>query len=56
MEKHHSDEARETILLLIIDHIGRKLPITIGAFGMAACMLIDAILNRKFSVDAANPK
>jgi MFS family permease len=44
-----------TILLLLIDRIGRKWPITIGAFGMAACMLINAILNKQFPADAANP-
>ncbi|KAF2191610.1 general substrate transporter [Zopfia rhizophila CBS 207.26] len=44
-----------TLILLIIDRIGRIWPITIGAFGMAACMLVNAVLNKRFPADAANP-
>ncbi|KFZ14885.1 hypothetical protein V501_03002 [Pseudogymnoascus sp. VKM F-4519 (FW-2642)] len=44
-----------TIILLLIDKIGRIWPITIGAFGMAGCMLTNAILNKKFPANATNP-
>ena len=44
-----------TILLLLIDKVGRKWPITIGAFGMASCMLINAVLNKQFPAAAAHP-
>lgn len=44
-----------TILLLLIDRVGRVRPLIIGAFGMAACMLINAVLNKEFPSGAVNP-
>ncbi|KAJ3535859.1 hypothetical protein NM208_g6960 [Fusarium decemcellulare] len=44
-----------TLILLIIDRIGRIWPVTIGAFGMAGCMLTNAILNKYFPPTASNP-
>lgn len=44
-----------TIILLLIDKIGRIWPITIGAFGMAGCMLTNAVLNKKFPANSTNP-
>ena len=44
-----------TLLLLVVDRVGRIWPLTIGAFGMSACMLVNAILNRYFPAGAAHP-
>ncbi|KAF7516057.1 hypothetical protein G7054_g14307 [Neopestalotiopsis clavispora] len=44
-----------TIILLIIDKIGRVWPLATGGFGMFSCMLINAILNKEFPTGAANP-
>ncbi|KAL2846898.1 sugar transporter [Aspergillus pseudoustus] len=41
-----------TIILLLIDRIGRILPLSIGAFGMSSSMLIVAILNQYFPADS----
>jgi MFS family permease len=44
-----------SIALLIIDRLGRKWPLIIGGFGMAASMLIVAVLNKQFPADAVEP-
>lgn len=43
-----------TIILLLIDRVGRIFPLVTGAFGMFSCMLINAILNNKFPPGAPN--
>lgn len=44
-----------TIILLLIDKLGRVWPLATGGFGMFSCMLINAVLNKEFPADAANP-
>ncbi|CAK7228673.1 hypothetical protein SEUCBS140593_006991 [Sporothrix eucalyptigena] len=44
-----------TLILLIIDKVGRIRPLTVGAFGMATCMLVNAVLNKEFPADSVNP-
>ncbi|KAH8896279.1 sugar transporter [Thozetella sp. PMI_491] len=43
-----------TIILLLIDRLGRVWPLAAGGFGMFSCMLINAVLNKQFPADAAN--
>ncbi|KAF8680993.1 General substrate transporter [Rhizoctonia solani] len=38
----------------ILDRVGRRLPLIIGAFGMAGCLAIEAAINAKFPGEASN--
>ncbi|KEP54954.1 putative MFS sugar transporter [Rhizoctonia solani 123E] len=43
-------------IYFILDRVGRRLPLIIGAFGMAGCLAIEAAINAKFPGETSDNK
>lgn len=43
-------------IYFILDRVGRRLPLIIGAFGMAACLAIEAAINARFPGETSHNK